>query len=177
MTRYTNCPICDGKDIHAVMTAKDFTVSQKIFSIWHCNSCTLRFTQDIPDEKEIGVYYASDDYISHSNTKKGLINNLYHLVRQRTLFSKRRLVIKESGKKKGNILDIGCGTGAFLHTMHDGGWTTTGLEPDMNARAKALELYKIHTEVPGKLFQLEPASFDVITLWHVLEHVHDLHEY
>jgi 2-polyprenyl-3-methyl-5-hydroxy-6-metoxy-1,4-benzoquinol methylase len=131
----------------------------------------------VPEQDGIGVYYASDNYISHSDTKKGIINSLYHLVRKRTLGAKRRLVINETGIVKGSLLDIGCGTGAFLQTMQQADWDITGLEPDALARDKAAELYTIHPQEPGKLFELNAGSFNAITMWHVLEHVHELHAY
>jgi len=177
MIHYTGCPICSSNNIQQQLSAKDHTVSQHIFSIWHCNDCTARFTQDVPGQDAIGAYYASENYISHSDTKKGIINSLYHLVRKRTLGAKRRLVIYETGMVKGAVLDIGCGTGAFLQTMKEADWQITGLEPDEVARAKATELYNIHPQEPGKLFELPAASFNAITMWHVLEHVHELHAY
>ena len=177
MIHYTNCPVCKGTSIAEKLSAKDHTVSQKEFSIWHCTDCTVRFTQDVPGQEQIGDYYASADYISHSDTQKGVINRLYHLVRKRTLRSKRKLVIAETGKKTGDILDIGCGTGAFLNSMKEGGWEITGLEPDTAARGKAVQLYGIQPQEPGKLFELKQDTYDAITMWHVLEHVHQLHEY
>jgi 2-polyprenyl-3-methyl-5-hydroxy-6-metoxy-1,4-benzoquinol methylase len=177
MIHYTSCPVCKNELIQAQLQAKDHTVSQKEFSIWHCNSCTARFTQDAPEQDAIGAFYASDNYISHSDTKKGIINSLYHLVRKRTLASKRRLLINEVGMMKGEVLDIGCGTGAFLQTMKEAGWAISGLEPDATARNKAAELYDIHPQEPGKLFELKRATYHAITMWHVLEHVHELHAY
>lgn len=177
MIHYATCPVCGSENIQFSLSAKDHTVSKKEFPIWHCNACTAGFTQDVPAENEIGAYYASEEYVSHSDTKKGLVNKLYHMVRQRTLRSKRRLVIHETGKAKGAILDIGCGTGAFLHSMQEAGWDITGLEPDEVARKKANELYSIDPLDPSKLFELKPASFNAITMWHVLEHVHNLHGY
>lgn len=177
MIHYNSCPVCNSEQIQEQLTAKDHTVSQEKFSIWQCNVCTARFTQDVPAQDAIGTYYASENYISHSNTKQGIINNLYHLVRKRTLASKRRLVINETGILKGNILDIGCGTGAFLNTMKEADWEINGLEPDDIARSKAAELYNIHPQESQKLFELPAATFNAITMWHVLEHVHDLHGY
>jgi 2-polyprenyl-3-methyl-5-hydroxy-6-metoxy-1,4-benzoquinol methylase len=177
MIHYTGCPICNSNNIQEQLSAKDHTVSQQVFSIWHCNACTARFTQDVPSQDAIGAYYASENYISHSDTKKGIINSLYHLIRKRTLGAKRRLVINSTGVIKGVILDIGCGTGAFLNTMKEADWNITGLEPDNVARTKAEELYKILSQEPEKLFELTPASFNAITMWHVLEHVHELHAY
>src|SRR5690606_37771056 len=117
------------------------------------------------------------NYISHSDTASGFINKLYHQVRKRTLVQKKKLVKKMTGKKSGSILDVGCGTGAFLHTMKEAGWQVTGLEPDATAEAKAMELYNIQPMRSEKLYDLKPGSYDAITLWHVLEHVHDLHGY
>ena len=175
MIHYTSCPICASDLIQEQLSAKDYTVSQKQFSIWQCNACTVRFTQDVPGQDAIGEFYASENYISHSDTKKGIINSLYHLVRKRTLGSKRRLVINEVGMLKGEILDIGCGTGAFLNTMKEAGWFINGLEPDALARTKAVELYDIHPQSSEKLFDLKPSTCNAITMWHVLEHVHELH--
>jgi SAM-dependent methyltransferase len=177
MIHYSQCPVCGSQNITAQLTAQDHTVSHQQFSIWHCAGCTARFTQDVPEQAAIGPYYQSDNYISHSDTKKGVINSLYHLVRKRTLVAKQKLIVAETGMVKGNILDIGCGTGAFLHTMQTAGWQITGLEPDETARKNAAVLYGLQPMSPDKLFQLPAASFNAITLWHVLEHVHELHAY
>jgi 2-polyprenyl-3-methyl-5-hydroxy-6-metoxy-1,4-benzoquinol methylase len=171
------CPVCGDKNILLKFSAKDNTVTNDLFEIWECKNCTLRFTQNIPGKDEIGKYYQSENYISHSDTSKGLINNLYHKVRKRTLLNKKNLVENTTGKKTGNILDVGSGTGAFLQTMKLANWNTTGVEPDETARKKALELYGIEPENSETFFHLPSQSFDAITLWHVLEHVHELHKY
>ena len=66
MIHYTHCPVCAADKIAPQLTAKDYTVSQQQFSIWHCNNCTVRFTQDVPEQNAIGAFYQSDNYISHS---------------------------------------------------------------------------------------------------------------
>jgi 2-polyprenyl-3-methyl-5-hydroxy-6-metoxy-1,4-benzoquinol methylase len=177
MIVYTSCPNCGDTNISKVLAAKDHTVSKEEFEIWECKNCTLRFTQNIPDQENIGRYYQSENYISHSDTSKGLINNLYHKVRKRTLVQKKKLIEKATKKKTGNILDVGAGTGAFLNTMKNANWNCTGIEPDKNAREKALELYHINLKEAEKLYSLPPETFNAITLWHVLEHVHELHKY
>lgn len=156
---------------------KDFTVSKKQFAIVECADCTLRFTQDVPDEESIGAYYQSENYISHTDTSKGLINSLYKKVRGRTLKQKRKLVESATGKKTGKILDVGSGTGAFANEMKINGWEVTALEPDSGAIKVAKDLYGLELQETGKLFELLPKSYDAITLWHVLEHVHQLQEY
>ena len=174
---YAECPSCKSNGIAPVLEAEDFTVSHEVFSIWECRECTLRFTQKVPDATEIGRYYQSTNYISHTDSRKGIINRLYHLVRNHTLRSKRKLITEFSAKHSGRLLDIGAGTGAFVDTMLKAGWQVTGLEPDATARQNALHNYGIDLQIPEILFTLEPETFEVITLWHVLEHVHELERY
>jgi len=173
---YTHCPVCNSSEINPLLTAKDHSVSKEEFVIWQCNVCTLRFTQDVPDEDSIGPYYQSQDYISHSNTDKGLMNKLYQKVRKYTLEQKAGLIINYT-KPKGKILDIGAGIGAFLSVMKEKGWEIKGIEPDETARKNAQQLFNLSLDQPSALEELQPASYDAVTLWHVLEHVHQLHSY
>ena len=177
LIHYTNCPVCNSTNISFVLAVKDYTVSKETFQVWQCVDCNLRFTQDIPSAENIGAYYQSAEYISHSNTNKGLINKLYHAVRSVTLQSKKNLVEKYAGKRNGSLLDIGAGTGAFASTMQKANWNVTALEPDTIARANAKKDFNIELQPLKNLFSLNKNSFNVITLWHVLEHVHDLHNY
>lgn len=171
------CPACGSADTSPVLEARDYTVTGETFIIRECRSCTLRFTWPVPDAGQIGRYYQSEDYISHSDTQAGLINKLYHYVRKISLGRKKKWIIRYTGRAGGHILDIGCGTGYFLKEMQSAGWQVTGLEPDEKARALGLKERQIEALPPEELFRLPPASFHAITLWHVLEHVHDLHGY
>lgn len=135
------------------------------------------FTQDVPDEHEIASFYKSEAYISHSNSREGLVNKLYHIVRSHTVSQKRKLLQTLTHNRKGKLLDIGAGTGFFSGNMLQAGWEVTALEPDPMARQTAFELFGLSAETPDKLFSLPDGSYDVITMWHVLEHVHRLHEY
>ena len=173
---YQNCPVCGSDAIGKVLTANDYTVSNESFEIFHCSNCQLRFTQDVPDAAHIGPYYKSEEYISHTDTSKGLINKLYQTVRKKTLKSKRKLIQKETGLRKGQLLDIGSGTGAFVNEMKQHEWIVTGLEPDEDARMIAKKSYGIELQNMSLLWQQEPESFDAITLWHVLEHIHNADE-
>lgn len=174
---YDCCPVCQSKEIFPVLTAIDYTVSQESFEIYQCGTCTARFTQGIPTAERIGPYYQSDEYISHSNTSQGIVNRMYQVVRGITLKQKRSLVKKSSGLRQGTLLDIGSGTGEFLHTMKEDNWRVKGIEPDDHARNFAIKNYSLQVFEPNALFDLEDGSFQVITMWHVLEHVHDLHAY
>jgi 2-polyprenyl-3-methyl-5-hydroxy-6-metoxy-1,4-benzoquinol methylase len=179
MTRihYTHCPVCGSVELSNRFQAKDNTVSGELFQVTECHQCTLRFTQDVPDESSISPYYKSENYISHTNTARGLINRLYHFVRKRTLVSKRKLIQQATGLQTGKLLDMGSGIGSFLQEMKKNGWETTGLEPDPDARKVAKELYNVELAEMNGFSKLPAGNFDVITLWHVLEHVHDLGGY
>ena len=174
---YSHCPVCRSEKIREEIQVKDYTVSGELFTIMSCENCTLRFTQDIPAEDAIAPYYKAESYVSHTDTKKGLINKLYHWVRRRTLARKRKLVRRYTGLEKGSLLDVGCGTGAFVYEMQRHGWQAAGIEPDSGAREAAKKLYGLTVNTPDEFWQLPPASADAISLWHVLEHVHALHAY
>src|SRR5260221_9367562 len=174
---YTNCPVCGSADIKNVSSAKDYTASNETFYIAECNSCTLRFTQDVPDANSISAYYKSENYISHTNTSKGFINRIYKIVRKRTMVEKRKLLEKITGIKKGRLLDIGSGIGSFVNEMKQYGWDVTGLEPDEEARNIAKQAYKLELKNTNEFYKLPSGSFDGITLWQGLGHVHDLHAY
>jgi len=174
---YQQCPCCGSNNIKPQLVAKDYTVSNQSFDIWHCNNCTLRFTQNVPDEESIGTYYQSTNYVSHSDTQEGLINKLYHKVRKKTLIQKSELIIDACKTANGVLLDVGSGTGAFAQTMIEAGWKVTCLEPDDTARTVALNKFGLQLDDPKTLFDLTENTFDAITMWHVLEHVHNLHGY
>jgi len=174
---YTQCPVCGAAAVKQVMQAKDHTVSDELFPICECASCTARFTQDVPAADSIGPYYKSENYISHTNTSKGLVNSLYQWVRKRTLKQKRKLVQQVTGVQAGSILDLGSGTGAFAGEMKSNGWQVTALEPDEDARKVAAESFGVTLQDISGFYQLADAQFDAITMWHVLEHVHDLQGY
>lgn len=174
MIHYHHCPLCNSDTFRPQLEIKDFSISGESFVVCTCPHCGLWFTQDAPSEAESSRYYQAEQYISHSDTDKGLVNRLYHLVRRRTLKSKQKLIETSSGIKGGSLLDIGSGTGSFLHTMQSAGWNVTGIEPDDIARKNALSLHQIDTFPPERIASLASNSFDIITMWHVLEHVHGL---
>ncbi|MER3463614.1 MAG: class I SAM-dependent methyltransferase [Chitinophagaceae bacterium] len=174
---YSQCPVCASKQINPLFAVKDYSVSKEDFVIWQCGTCTLRFTQDAPTEDSIAPYYKSPDYISHTNAKKGLLNNLYQRVRKYTLEQKAKLLIEQTKAANGNLLDVGAGVGAFINVMQQKGWTAQGIEPDLDARLIAQQEFGTELSDTAVFYNLPAQNFDAITLWHVLEHVHDLHRY
>lgn len=174
---YTACPICYSKNFKPYLQVKDYTVSHENFDIAICTNCTAAFTQNVPTQNSIGTYYQSQNYISHSDTKDGLISKIYHSVRNVTLKSKKNIVEKYTAIQAGKLLDIGAGTGAFVHIMEQHNWQVVGLEPDKIAITNAKNKYNIDLQNPENLFTQPAVSYNAITLWHVLEHIHTLHEY
>lgn len=172
MININNCPVCNSTSFKQTLVCKDHTVSKEDFIVVVCQSCNFKFTNPRPANDVLGNYYKSEDYISHSNTKKGFISQLYHAVRNYTLKKKIALVSKHVSR--GTILDYGCGTGMFLKVCMDNGWKSYGMEPDtgaMNIATKmGLTVFSDKNKINPEL------TFDAITLWHVLEHVTDLDE-
>ena len=174
---YTLCPVCGSAGISKVFKVKDNTASQEYFEIYHCSNCQVRFTQNPPSEASISEYYKSENYISHTDTSKGFINRLYQIVRNISLNQKKKLIEKFTAARQGNLLDVGSGTGYFAAVMQKAGWAVTGLEPDEGARNIAMQQHALGLRPVEDLFNLPANKFDAITLWHVLEHVHDVKKY
>lgn len=170
------CLVCGSTDTSAFLDCTDHFISQERFRIDRCNTCGFRFTANPPAPDKIGAYYKSDAYISHSDTRKGLINKLYHVVRNIMLGKKSTLILSLTKGRK--LLDIGCGTGHFLHYMQQKGFDCKGLEVDESARNHAIREFGLEVESPETLFADKASDgYDVITLWHVLEHLHDPETY
>jgi 2-polyprenyl-3-methyl-5-hydroxy-6-metoxy-1,4-benzoquinol methylase len=171
---HNQCPVCGNAPLSSFLNCKDYTVSAENFAISYCQNCKTGITQAAPDQENIGKYYQSDSYISHSNTKEGLVNRLYHIARNFMLGSKKNTVTKYAKLSKGKLLDIGSGTGYFLNAMKESAWEVMGIEADENARKFSEKQFALTVFLPEKINQLPDNQFDAITLWHVLEHLHDL---
>lgn len=174
---YTPCPVCNKEDISLIIHSKDYSLTKKHFEIIECANCSLRYTSPMPSIEEIGPYYNFPEYISHTDVKEGWMNKIYHKVRAITLKDKTNWVQSLFTGHKGHILEIGAGTGAFANSMETKGWEVTALEPDESSRKRALDNYGIKLQPIDNLYTLPNNKFDVISLWHVLEHVHDLKGY
>lgn len=170
---YDKCPLCKSNAIKKRFTCIDKFATGEEFDIYECDNCGLAFTQNIPDEKEIGRYYESPSYISHSNTNKGFVNTVYHLVRMIMLRNKARLVERLTILKNGNILDYGAGTGYFARTMANRGWNVIAIEKSDKARELALKEFGFKMQDTDALADIKDKELDVVTMWHVMEHIQD----
>ncbi len=152
------------------LTVTDYSVSKEVFDLYYDEELDMLITHPQPDLDILGKYYESADYISHTDSKRSLFEKAYHIVKSIALKNKRNL-INSLQPNKGRILDIGAGTGEFLSVAKQNGWETIGVEP--SDKAKQIAINKGISFV-ATLSELENHSFDVISMWHVLEHVPDL---
>lgn len=165
------CPVCSSKSLTIELNVKDYFLSKENFNISKCTQCSFLFTNPRPLEKNIGNYYKSEEYISHSNKGTTLINYVYKLARYITLSGKLKLINSITDDK--TILDYGCGTGDFLNSCKKNQWKINGFEPEKSARDIASEVNQI--EIFSTLNQLDSIKkINLITLWHVLEHIPNL---
>jgi 2-polyprenyl-3-methyl-5-hydroxy-6-metoxy-1,4-benzoquinol methylase len=152
------------------LKVKDHSVSQETFDLYYDESLDMLITHPQPDSDNLGKYYDSDDYISHTDGKRSMFEKLYHFIKNIALKNKLNLINSYS-ESKGSLLDIGAGTGDFLFVAKQNGWQTIGVEPSQKAKLIA---QKKGVDFVNATSDLENHSFDVITMWHVLEHVPDL---
>jgi 2-polyprenyl-3-methyl-5-hydroxy-6-metoxy-1,4-benzoquinol methylase len=152
------------------LAVKDHSVSRETFDLYHDEELDMLITHPQPSSENLGKYYESEDYISHTDGKRSLFEKAYHFIKGIALKKKVQLINSQQ-PNKGSILDIGAGTGDFLAVAKENGWQTVGVEPSDKAKAIAMKKAVSFVEDTAGL---ESHSFDVITMWHVLEHVPDL---
>ena len=174
METLTNCLLCNTPlPVNPYITACDHLVSGETFNIVRCEKCTFLLTNPRPQADEIKHFYQSEAYISHTDKSRSMDDILYHQVKRFMLKRKLRLLKKHTTTKQVNILDFGCGTGGFLQAAGKAGFQAEGFEPGEVAKRvamdKGLSLYENHET----LFKKGAHKYDMITLWHVLEHIHD----
>lgn len=158
------------------ITVKDHSVSGEEFQLLYSEEFDLLETSPQPSLEELPKYYKSQDYISHTDSQRNLFEKAYHLVRNISLKRKLKLINSFSSKEK-RLLDVGCGTGDFLQKAQQNKWIVFGIEPNENARAIANKKNNNSVFDVEHLLKLNPKGFDVITLWHVLEHLPKLEQH
>lgn len=165
------CPVCGNTHLHEFLRTRDYHYTQEEFALKRCEACTLIMTSPRPDNEKLAGYYTSPEYLSHASRPTSLIGRVYNLARHFTIQRKVKLV--EGSQKPGTLLDFGCGTGEFLFQAHKKGWKTYGVEPSDAARNVAAARLP---DVTPTLQDVPRGVCNAITLWHVLEHVPDLHD-
>lgn len=168
------CPYCQNPVSTPYISLKDDFLTKEPFEIVECSACHLLYTTPRPDTDHIGAYYESDEYLSHQENKSGLVPSIYEAVKSVNIKRKVKLATQEL--PIGSLLDIGCGVGDFLLAVSKTGWNIAGIEPSEHAKAIASQRLGFTPLDPTQTCELSDASFDVITMWHVLEHVDQLHE-
>ncbi|MGC6431171.1 MAG: class I SAM-dependent methyltransferase [Jejuia sp.] len=154
---------------------KDHSVSGEEFELIINSKYGFLETTPQPTLEKLPSYYESEDYISHTDSKRNLFEKIYHLIRVISLKQKLKLINSFNTKNK-NLLDVGCGTGDFLQIAKSNNWEVSGIEPNEQARSIANSKTDNSVFEIKELLQFHEASFDVITLWHVLEHLPNLED-
>jgi SAM-dependent methyltransferase len=158
------------------MDIRDHFLTGETFRLLKCQRCGCGVTDPWPEGQEMDRYYRTEDYISHSASSKGIINKMYLFIRTFTLRKKYRLICRVTRRSWGSILDVGCGSGELLYLFRKKHWITGGIEPDENARHRAISQYQLPVGDNGSLKDILSGTFDVITLWHSLEHIGGISE-
>ena len=171
---HTECPLCGSSRLQPRFSCKDQFATGEEFEIFRCEECSFTFTQNVPDEKVIGRYYESPSYVSHSDTDKGLVNRCYHVVRSIMLRRKAQLIDSLVDAGKTRLLDYGAGTGYFARAMRKRGWDVAAIEKSEQARNYSKEKFSFEMLPVEALDDFADEEFDVITLWHVMEHIQDI---
>ncbi len=176
MEKLNTCPICDGKKLKYVHSCTDYVATNEHFDINSCTNCTHKFTNPRPKNESVGIYYQSSNYISHSGNEKnnlGITYRLYDLIRNLSIQNKLRVIKRYNDT--GKLLDLGCGLGYFLNGAKiDNTFVVEGIDISEEARKYVKQNFNITVKEEVALTEYETNSIDVITQWHVLEHVYDL---
>lgn len=175
MIKIENCPVCNSTDLETQIQTMDYFLTKEKFTIDRCKSCGFLLTNPRPEDKDLDDYYQSEEYLSHDNSISGLKDLLYDAVKRFSVRQKYSLVEKYSGLPGGKVLDYGCGTGSLLNQFKTHSWIVNGIEPNEKAARYARSRYGI--KIYQDIHDLEPEEkYDVIMLWHVIEHLPNLNE-
>ncbi len=151
------------------ISAKDHLVSGENFHLLYDPAFEMLLTNPRPENEDLEKYYQSENYISHTDNKSGLVSFLYQTIKGYSLKKKVKL-IKKLNHGSGKLLDIGAGTGDFLVAANKKDWQVFGVEVNENARSLAK---KKSILLESKIDSYTNQKFDVVTMWHVLEHISD----
>ena len=169
---YQENPSKEGFFGNKKLALKDYFLTGEDFEIYEDSKTGVLYTLPQPIEN-LGKYYESENYISHTDGKKSVFERFYQIAKSINLNDKLKLVNKIANGKK--ILDYGCGVGDYLEHMQKNGYDVLGMEPNDSAR-KIAQSKLGENKITSTEIEHINGKFDVITLWHVLEHIPNLHE-
>ena len=170
MKSENQCPVCGKVQLDKVFDVLDFRGSNERFGLLRCNGCSFVLTSPRPLDNELGKYYPKSTYVSHNEKPKGVFDRIYFQVQKANLRDKLKKILRHS--KTGALLDYGCGSGSFLGFMQQNGWKVEGVELSKEAAEIARKRTDSAIWSPDE-FVIQPNKYDVISLWHVLEHLPD----
>lgn len=170
--RINSCPLCGQRHFNDFVKCKDYVISGETYSLLKCDDCGMIFTQDAPTEGELHRYDKVKQKLALGGHSRGFLNNIYYYARQTMLNRKAGLVEKLSCVKQGTLLNFGAKTGFFSNKMIRRGWRVTSIERHHEERVFSLEFFHHRMLDIKELDSLQAEFFDVITLWHVFEHIH-----
>ena len=170
------CPVCGHSSFKHFLNVPDWLVSKEIFELQQCEQCQFVFTANAPLEKDAGPYYNSEEYVEHSDTSSGLIYSVYHVARRAMLHYKYMKIKRLHVGKK--LLDVGSGSGYFMNFMKKKGYDVTGVEISEKAIALCKKNFGINAHSPSEFLEEKlDTDYDIISLWHVFEHVYSYDAY
>lgn len=173
MFAVNECPVCASRTLQRFLHTTDYSVSQETFSLSKCADCALVITTPRPDVNDLPRYYESTNYLSHSTRSASLFERIYRAARRYNIDRKLKIIFNSTQRAPRELLDFGCGTGEFLQRAQQRGLTVTGVEPSDKAREHA---NKITGNRVSPTLNARAEAYDVITLWHVLEHIPDIND-
>jgi SAM-dependent methyltransferase len=168
------CPMCGADDGAPLVQTEDLLFpGEERFQLLSCRRCGHIYQSPRPTAESIGRYYP-EDYHPYLIAVEDEPSPLRRLDRAFGLRMRTQAVHRAAGGRPGRLLDVGCATGVFLDGMRRLGWSVQGVEPSAYAAGYArrrfgLDVYEGLLEDAA----LPAASFDAITMWDVLEHVHE----
>ena len=162
------CPVTHSR-LDPMRKVKDHFLSGAEFELKSNLDGSILYTSPRPDDQDLGAYYKSDNYISHTDSNKTVFDRLYQAARSFALGRKKSWVKRWAPDAK-KILDFGCGTGDFAAYMRNHGFDARGAEPDADARKIAEQKNPGCIRSTGDEL-LSDDRYDLITMWHVLEHI------
>lgn len=170
LNKLKNCPVCKDEGFQTVLKAKDYLITDELFQIVKCDNCGFIYTNPRPNENELGKYYKSSEYDSHKTKSSSLKDFLYNKVRDYS--TKKKLDYITSISKGRRLLDVGCGAGFFINYCNKRNWSVEGMEPNL----ESIPLISKGITIHSTFSTIKENSFDIITLWHSLEHIPQLDE-